>query len=301
MNPISQLEDDIKSLRVQGATNVALKVLEGLNIAQDVLKEQKNPEPHIFLLEHVIRLAFTRPTEALAQNAVRFIFQKKQFPQDYLKLADQYKKMISETQDKVVKSGANLIETGSVYLTHCHSSSVTGIFLEAAKQGKKFKILVTETRPLFQGRRTANELLNAGLTNITMIVDSVAPVLLLANSLNITAILVGSDLLSEKGFVNKIGTAGIAFISHQKNIPLHCCGTLLKYDPRPYSDDLIETRSGTEIWPDFPENLKFLSPAFDFTPYYENISIVTEAGILKGNQIKGKALSHYPFLTSNLL
>jgi len=56
MSPISRLEEDIKNLKVQGATNVALLVLDGLNLANEILKTQKNADPYVFLLERLIRL-----------------------------------------------------------------------------------------------------------------------------------------------------------------------------------------------------------------------------------------------------
>ena len=102
MNPITRLEEDIKNLKIQGATNIAFAVLDGLTLSENTLKHQINLDPHIYLLEQSIRLAFVRPTEPLAQNAVRFIFQKKQTSaQDYLKLGSQYKKMISEAKNKM--------------------------------------------------------------------------------------------------------------------------------------------------------------------------------------------------------
>ena len=186
MNPISRIEEEIKSLKIQGATNVALKVLEGLSLAVNILKVRKDLDPHVYLLEQTIRLAFTRPTEPLSQNAVRFIFQKKEnSPQTYLKLADEYKKIISESKNKVAKFGIDLIKDGGIYLTHCHSSTVTNMFVKAYKLDKKFSVLTTETRPNFQGRITANELISAGISDITMIIDDVAPAIILENKMKI--------------------------------------------------------------------------------------------------------------------
>ncbi|OGG00702.1 hypothetical protein A3D78_04295 [Candidatus Gottesmanbacteria bacterium RIFCSPHIGHO2_02_FULL_39_14] len=301
MNPITRLEEDIKNLKIQGATNIAFAVLDGLTLSENTLKHQINLDPHIYLLEQSIRLAFVRPTEPLAQNAVRFIFQKKQTSaQDYLKLGSQYKKMISEAKNKMGKFGADLITDGGVYLTHCHSTTVTNMFITAAKQGKKFQILVTETRPLYQGRITAQELLEAGIDHVTMIIDDVATSLLLKNIMNIKAVFIGADLLSQEGFVNKVGSLGIAFAARENQIPVYSMSILLKYDPRPYTDDLLERRESMEIWPDAPKDLKFHSPAFDYIPYDNNISIISETGLLKGAQIKNKALELYPFLASKI-
>ena len=297
MTSITGLEENIKNLKIQGATAVAFAVLDGLKIAEKELDRQPNLDPHIFLQEQSIRLAFSRPTEPLAQNAVRFIFQKKQnsLPA-YFSLASQYKKMISESKNKIAELGSNFISNGGTYLTHCHSSTVTDTFISAYTQNKKFRIYVTETRPLLQGRITVKELLTSGVRDIYMIIDSLAPGLLLENKIKIGAVFVGADLLTQNGFVNKVGSLGIARIAAENQIPLYCLCTLLKYDPRPFSQELIEKRDSREIWENAPPELNFLTPAFDIIPYEKNITFVTEAGLLKGGQIESEAYKLYPFL-----
>lgn len=302
MSPITRLEENIKNLKVQGATNVALAVLDGLNLGFEMLKNQKNADPYVFLLERLIRLAFARPAEPLAQNALRFIFHKKQASLDeYLQLASQFKKMITESKNEMGKYGSDLITNGGVYLTHCHSSTVSNMFISAHKQAKQFRIIVTETRPLYQGRITANELIEAGIKDITMIIDDVASSLLLQNKMKISGVLIGADLLSQDGFINKVGSLGIAHTANESHIPVYCSSILLKYDPRPYSDELLEHRQSSEIWPDAPLKLQFYTPAFDFVPYSQNIQIISEAGILKSHEIKKEALKSYPFIWPSTL
>ena len=302
MSPITRLEEDIKNLKVQGATSVALAVLDGINLGYEMLKNQKNADPYVFLLEHLIRLAFARPAEPLAQNALRFIFHKKQSsPEAYLQLASQFKKMITESKNKMGKYGSDLITNGGIYLTHCHSSTVSNMFISAHKMGKQFRIILTETRPLYQGRITANELIDAGIKDVTMIIDDVASSLLLQNKMKISGVLIGADLLSQDGFINKVGSLGIAYTANESHIPVYCSGILLKYDPRPYTNELLEQRNSSEIWPDAPLKLQFYTPAFDFVPYSQNIQIISEAGISKGHEIKNKAIKNYPFIWPSTL
>src|SRR3989338_11287845 len=162
MKAIDVLENDIKNLKIQGATDIALKVLDGLELAYVELKTNKNLDPDVYLLEQCLRLAFTRPTEPLAQNAVRYIFQKRDStPETYLKLAEEYKKMISDSKSKMAKFGLDLIKNGGIYLTHCHSSTVTNMFITASKKGKRFQVFATETRPMYQGRTTVKELIES--------------------------------------------------------------------------------------------------------------------------------------------
>lgn len=297
MDIISRIENDIKSLKIQGATNIALSTIDGLTNAINLLEKQPIDDPHRFLYEQVTKLAFARPTEPLAQNALRFIFSEKQKDiKNYLHKGDQYRSMIKDSKKKMGEYGSNLIQNGGTYLTHCHSSTVTDMFIHAHRQGKKFSVITTETRPLYQGRITAKDLLQAGIKSVTMIIDDLATSIILENKIKISAVFIGADLLSEKGFVNKVGSHGIAFCAAEKHIPLYCTSILLKFDPKPFTGDIIEKRSSAEIWPDSPSELRFYSPSFDFIPYSDNISIVSEAGTIGGDRIKNDAVSLYPFL-----
>lgn len=298
METLEQLFQDIKNLKIQGATNIALATIRGLTTAVDKLKRGNPSDPDSFLISEITRLANARPTEPLAQNAVRYIFsQKSSGPEIYLQKSAEYEKMIADSKYKMAGFGTEFIKDGGIYLTHCHSSTVTNMFINAYKSGKKFKIYVTETRPLYQGRITARELLDAGLPDVTMIIDDVATSLLLENKMGFSAVFIGADLLSQDGFINKVGSIGIAYCTRENNLPLYCISILLKYDPKPYSDNILELRNPQEIWPDAPKKLQFYTPAFDFIPYYPNVFIITETGILQGSEVYIKAPQTYSFLS----
>ncbi len=81
--------------------------------------------------------------------------------------------MFNEAKNIMIEVGARRIEDGDTVLTHCHSSGVTRTIIRAKEQGKEFRVIQTETRPKYQGRITAYELVEAGI-DTTMIVDSAA-------------------------------------------------------------------------------------------------------------------------------
>lgn len=295
MKEIDQLEQDIRSLTIQGATNIALATLEGIRIAAN--KNEVNCDE----LEKIgKRLAYARPTEPLAQNAVRFIFAQKGKPiAFYLEKAQEYKELIVRAKERMITHTIPLIQNGGVYLTHCHSSSVVSMFREARKKGKRFSIYVTETRPKFQGRITAKELLEGGVEDVTLIIDDVAESLLEGRLKSIDAVFIGADLLSQNGFVNKVGSLGIAFATQRRKIPFYSLSVLLKYNSRPYSPRVIEQRGEYEIWSETPEDLSFYAPAFDYIPYSTGVKIICEEGIVERDSIAEKAFSVYPFLKDN--
>ena len=185
---------------------------------------------------------------------------------------------------------------GGVYLTLCHSGTTVDLFKSAREGGAFFSVYVAETRPRFQGRTTAKELLDAGFDDVTMVVDDVAVALIEGRRGKIDAVFVGADLLTDTGFVNKIGSLAVSAAAARNHIPVYSLASLLKYDPRPFDLSLIETRSSEEIWADAPKTLQFYAPAFDYVPYFPNVSLVCEAGIIKGKQVASEACSHYPFI-----
>lgn len=280
MDNIDAIESDIKSLKIQGATNVALAVLDAL---------EHHPTKDVGM-----RLAYARPTEPLAQNAIRYIFTDN--PASVSTKISEYKKYIAHAKAKISQYASTLMKDGATYLTHCHASTVTNVFLNAHRDGKKIKVIATETRPLMQGRITVKELLDGGLIDVTMIIDSATASVLSDPARTVSAVIIGADLLSESGFVNKIGSLPIIIAAREHNVPVYCFSTLLKYDPQPFTPERIETRDAAEIWPEAPKDLAISGPAFDFTPYGSGISIVCEEGIIAGSQVKEMVMKHYSFI-----
>lgn len=294
MDRIAQLEAEIRSLKTQGATAVAEAVLEGLS---SLVASKEADKSYASLHKVGQRLAYARPTEPLAQNALRYVLAEANQPAaHYLQKIAEYQELIQKAKQAIATFGIPLIVDGGSYLTHCHSSTAVNLLITARKRGVNFAVYVTETRPLFQGRTTATELLAAGFGEVIMIVDDVAYSIIEGEKGALDAIFIGADLLSEKGFVNKVGSLTIVRAAERANIPVYCLTTLLKFDPRPFSPTLIEERSGTEIWPDAPAGVTFYAPAFDFVPYTDNVKLITESGIIVGSQVKQVAQTLYPFI-----
>lgn len=295
MDKINKLINDIKSLKIQGATNVALAVCKGIELAIRKADFNKN-NPYQKIKNIARKLAYTRPTEPLAQNAVRYIFADKNQGPQFLKLkSKQYQEMIAGAKEKIITNGQLLIKNNQTYLTHCHSSTICAIFASARKKGRKFSVFATETRPLYQGRITVKHLTDAGI-NSTLIVDDEAIKILSDKTNKVSAVFIGADLLSKNGFVNKVGSFGIVFAAGKLGIPVYLLTTLLKYDPRKFSDKLIEKRPKKEIWPNAPKGVNIYSPSFDFISYKFGVRILCEKGIIKGRIVEKNAVSLYSFI-----
>ena len=141
----------------------------------------------------------------------------------------------------------------------------------------------TETRPLLQGRITAANLINAGV-DTTLLVDSAAESIIIGRGNEpVDIVFTGADELTIHGdAINKIGSFGIALAAYYASKPLYVVSSLLKVNPATaYSDVQIEMRSNEEVWDNPPKGLKLYNPAFEVIPNKLITGYITEAGIIK--------------------
>lgn len=276
--------DDIKSLTIQGATNVAIFGVKAFaKHAETVPLKDEELFTHLEALSD--DLSSVRVTEPALRNGLRYVMTgiRREGKDTALALGNQYIKLINDAKQRIFKIGAERMQDGSRVFTHCHSSITVGIFIEAAKQGKDFDVINTETRPLYQGRKTAKRLAEHNI-RVTHVVDSAMRWAM--NSFNPHMIFLGADAITVEGVaLNKIGSRLCALASEEEHIPLYICTTLLKYDQATSIGRLseIEMRSPREIWEDEdgrPTGVSVLNPAFETIDRRNISAYITEAGLI---------------------
>lgn len=263
----------LETLDIQGATNVAIESLRFLETELDNA-DLSRQEQTSYTTSFRDRVLTIRPTEPMFKNLVnRFITDLKASRDAELghliQTAETANQHISEHADE-------LIQDGMTVLTHCHSSSSTAMLISASEHAD-IQVYNTETRPKYQGRTTSQELVEAGI-DTTQIVDSAVYSILD----NVDLVLVGADAVTPSHLYNKIGTSQIAFIAEAENIPFHVATSLLKYSSQEIE---IEQRSEEEVWPEKPENLRILNPAFDPTDLSRVSRIWAEQGSVSPDKL----------------
>jgi ribose 1,5-bisphosphate isomerase len=305
MEIIIDVANKIKALKIQGATNIAIKALRGIS-DQIALLKPKSTDQALNYLNKMKELLFkTRPTEPAMRNGVRYIiynfmnyFDSKEYSiVDFInKYSREYIETLNSAKTDIGLIGANRITDGMQILTHCHSSVVTNILITANQQKKKFEVICTETRPLFQGHITAKELINAGIKT-TLIVDSAMRWAIKQKEVDL--ILVGADAITSEGVViNKIGTRLLALAANEYNIPFYVATPIFKFDPDTAIGKLekIEMRNYTEIWADPPKNLNIENPAFETVSRNYIDGLITESGVIPPSYLFGIVNEKYPFI-----
>jgi len=295
--------EQIKRLEVQGARSIAIAAIKAIETLAEQTKAKKKASFIDELKEAQALLSASRETEPLMRNALHWIITQAQESKTE-KIDELCKTVASNTRqfladlessrECTAEIGAKRILDGDVILTHCHSSTVTRLFAKAKKAGKNFKVICTETRPAFQGRITAKEMVDLGIET-TFIVDSAARSFMA----NVNIVLVGADAISSEGnVINKIGTSTIAVVANEAQKPFYVVSELLKFDPETLfgAHEKIEQRKAEEVWMEGPKNLRIQNPAFDVTPNNYIHGIICEEGVIAPQSIIEVIHRRYPWV-----
>ena len=280
-----EIIDKIKALEIQGADAIAVAATKAFTLK---LKETKN---HKELKKSVQELENTRPTEPGLRNALAYCIG------NYKNNADVSSFVINhfkESKEKIAEYGAKKIQDGMKVFTHCHSSTVEVIIKKAFDQGKKFEVYNTETRPKFQGRKTATNLAKIGIP-VRHFVDSAGRSMMRKADL----FLFGCDAITSEGkLINKIGTEMLAQAAHDYRIPAYSCTNSWKFDPQTLYgfEEEIEQRSSNEVWKNPPKGVKIYNPAFEITAPDIFTGVITELGIYKPESLIHAVKENYPWM-----
>jgi ribose 1,5-bisphosphate isomerase len=293
----------IRKLEVQGARNVAIAAIKAVEALAMETSAKTRKEFMKELAEARDVLFTSRSTEPLMRNAVRWIISQVEnagseevgaLAEVVVSSSSRFLKDLEASKECIAEIGAKRIRDGMVVFTHCHSSTVTNILRKAKEDGKEFEVVCTETRPVFQGRITAKELLSFGIKT-TFIVDSAARSFMR----NVDLVIVGADAITSEGnVVNKIGTGTIALLAHEARKPFYVVAELLKFDPATVCGEYsqIEERSPKEVWKDAPEKLVIRNPAFDVTRRDFIHGVICEEGIIPPHAVSEIIHRKYPWI-----
>ncbi len=300
---VREIAQKIRNLEVQGARNVAIAAIKALEALSEETKARTREDFIQELSEAKALLFESRETEPLMRNAVRWIITQvedndernvKELASVVASNSRKFQKNLEKSKECIAQIGAKRIRDGCVIFTHCHSSTVTHMLSRAKQEGKNFEVICTETRPIFQGKITAKEMLSLGVKT-TFIVDSAARSFMS----NADLVIVGADAITSEGnVVNKIGTSTIALLAQEARKPFYVISELLKFDPATmYGEyEKIEERSREEVWKDAPARLDVRNPAFDVTRRGYIHGIICEEGIVSPHSVVEVVHRVYPWV-----
>lgn len=295
---IKKVADDIKTITIQWATNIAREACKIMEQELRNWKFKSNDELSKFFNNASKMLIDARETEPLLRNAMKYARFKLHEWADSNQIADAFKEYLwwIEREEEIrPQVWAEIIHDWDDIFTHCHSKSVIDILVKARNDWKKIHVYNTETRPLYQWRKTSQDLVSAGVPD-TMVTDSSAWFFVdntLWNTVDIKEIFLWSDCIKpDWTVINKIWSFSIWLSAWNSWVPLYVVGSLLKVDTM--DKVWIETRSGKELWPEAPDWLDIVNFAFDRIPHKCITWIITEFGVIRPENLMREIKKHYP-------
>lgn len=183
--------------------------------------------------------------------------------------------------DSVSERFQSIITENTIVLTYSYSATVNKALINIKQRGINFEVFCSESRPIMEGRKTAQILANAGI-GVTFIVD--AAVLFALQHSNV--VIFGADAITTEGIVNKIGTMLIALAARHFNKPCYILADSTKFLPSSYRLMTEEIHEQEEIWPNPPSQIIVFNRYFETIPLEFFSGVVTEYGILKMPEVK---------------
>lgn len=296
MSEVYQLIEEIKEARIKGSTEVAVRT------AKAILADAEGfvrPSLDVTLKQEASRwgrdIIRARPSQVTLRNGVKNTLMKVE------KLDDEndakvlecirsnvefFLKTLDSAKMRIAHHGANLIRDGDCILTHSYSSMIKAVFKVAKEEFcTDFRVIVTETRPRYQGMKMARELVELGIPT-TVIVDSAARSMMK----DIDTVMVGADTVSSDGSViTKVGSSQLALVAHEARVPFYVAAPTFKFSEDTLSGVMVKIEKGdpAEIYRGSvlediagDPNLTFLNPSFDATPPEYVRGIITERYVM---------------------
>uniref|UniRef100_A0A0K2T391 Translation initiation factor eIF2B subunit delta n=1 Tax=Lepeophtheirus salmonis TaxID=72036 RepID=A0A0K2T391_LEPSM len=183
------------------------------------------------------------------------------------------------------------IKDGDVILTYGHSSLVRSVFIYAAQNGVKFRVIVADSRPKFEGKEMVRHLVKSGI-KCTYVLISAVPYIIR----EVSKVIVGACSILANGTVNsRVGTSQVALIAKACNVPVLVCCETYKFSERVQTDsfvfnelgdpnDLVPSNHPLKDWQNIPK-LNLLNLCYDITPACLVDAIISEISVIPGTSV----------------
>ena len=297
-----QAAEAIETMVIRGAPAIGVAAAMGIALGMRSVKAgEDRAEAYARVHDRIYR---TRPTARnlfWALERMRAVFEAgRESP-----LAELQKTLVAEAVEidredeelcrRIGRNGAPLIKDGDVVLTHCNAGGLAtagygtavGVIRAAWEAGRRFSVIVDETRPFLQGARlTAWELEGIGVP-YRVITDNMAGWLMHRGEISLAV--VGADRIASNGdAANKIGTYSVAVLCKENSLPFYVAAPLSTFDFSLADGRFIpiEERPAAEVREIngrliVPAAAKVRNPAFDVTPARYIAGIITEKGVAR--------------------
>ncbi|NJE42157.1 translation initiation factor IF-2B subunit alpha [Thermococcus sp. GR6] len=264
---IRSILEEMRAERIRGASYLAKRGAEVYIKLAELLSGDGLREA---LEEMREEIPAVNRTMASLYNLARFI-PITDNPDLVISKAEEFIRLSEEAKREIGNIGSELIDENEVIITHSFSSAVLEIFKAAKRKGKRFKVILTESAPDYEGLALAGELETLEIP-FEVITDAQIGIFVK----KATLAFVGADNVTRDGAViNKAGTYLLALACHDNGVPFYVAAESFKLHPELNSEEVEIVER-----PYARQGYRVRNYLFDITPWKYVRGIVTELGIL---------------------
>ncbi|CCF60499.1 hypothetical protein KAFR_0K01450 [Kazachstania africana CBS 2517] len=248
---IALLTSNIANYKIVGSIPRCIAMLEAFQI---VIRDYETPKGTTlsrnltnYLSHQIDILKKARPLSVTMGNAIRWLKQEISHidpstsdavaKEDLCEQIAQFAREKIELADKLIIDNASIhIEDSTTIVTYGSSKVLTDLILYNAITCKKnIKVIVVDSRPLFEGRKTADFLRKKGVNVVYALITSLDAIF----NMDVDYLFLGAHSILSNGFLySRAGTAMLAMSANRRNIPVLVCCESLKFSQRVQLDSV---------------------------------------------------------------
>lgn len=138
--------------------------------------------------------------------------------------------------DQVISASARgKIKDGDVILTYAKSSIVQKTLIDAYNQGIRFRVIVIDSKPLFEGKHLARTLALLGLEVQYSLMHALSHAIKDASKVFLGA----HAMMSNGRLYSRVGTAVVAMMASDADVPVIVCCESVKFTERVALDSIV--------------------------------------------------------------
>ena len=218
----------------------------GLALSRDLL---------LHLSHQISHLSHARPLSVSQGNAIRWL--KKLIStsdvdtseitakNQILDAIDAFiREKVTLAHEIIVRHAIGRIKDGDCVLVYAKSAVVTKALLAAKAEGKNFKVVVADSRPMFEGRNTAKILVKAGIPVSYCLVNGIGHAL---RKEPVTTCLLGAHAMMANGSLySRCGTALVAMMAKEADAKVLVLCESIKFTGKTALDSIVMNEVGDE-------------------------------------------------------
>jgi ribose 1,5-bisphosphate isomerase len=215
-------------------------------------------------------------------NLIQLAAEQDAHPLRSLRMAlEKFRHQRQQATAKIARLFAARLRRHRAVLTYSYSSTVLAALVTAARGGRGRagsveRVIVSECRPLYEGRLLAERLAEQGIA-VTLVVDAALRVEVEAAE----AIVVGADAVLEGSYVNRLGTRLLQEQARTARRPFFVLADTAKFlSPLLAPFHRIEEKPPQEVWRDPPMRVTVVNRYFETIPLERHVTLLSERGVM---------------------